>query len=80
MKTASLSFVLAFALLLFGCGSNSKVIEQSGDSNALAAAQVYKIAAVNFKWAPPKDWEVTGEDWKKRSEELSDAFRQEFKE
>ena len=80
MKTASLSFVLAFALLLFGCGSNSKVIEQSGDSNALAAAQVYKIAAVNFKWAPPKDWEVTGEDWKKRSEELSDAFLQEFKE
>ncbi|CAG0928022.1 hypothetical protein PLCT1_00573 [Planctomycetaceae bacterium] len=80
MKTASLLTVFASALLLFGCGSNSKVIEQSGDSNALAAAQVYKIATVNFKWAPPKDWEVTGEDWKKRSEELSDTFRQEFKE
>jgi hypothetical protein len=80
MKTASLFLFAASALLLFGCGSNSKILEQSGDSGALAAAQVYKIAAVNFKWTPPKDWDVKGEDWKKRSEDLDVAFRQEFKE
>lgn len=80
MKTASVLAALACALLLGACGSNNKIIEQSGDSGALAAAQVYKVAAVQFKWAPPKDWEVTGEDWTKRSEELDTAFRQEFKE
>lgn len=80
MKTTGSLLIAACALLLFGCGTNSKVIEQSGDSAALAAAKIYKITPVSFKWAPPKDWEVTGEDWKKRSEELSDTFRQEFKE
>jgi hypothetical protein len=80
MKTASLFILAACAMLLWGCASNSKIIEQSGDSGALAAAQVYKVAAVNFKWSPPTDWKITGEEWKKRSEELDTAFRQEFKE
>lgn len=75
-----LALIAILALILTGCGYNSKVLEKSGsDQGALASARIFKVAAVEFKWVPSADWDVSGEDWEKRRKELSEAFTQEIK-
>jgi hypothetical protein len=83
MRTAAALLFIVCALVLSACGSNSKILEQGpADSAAIMGAKAFHGAIVNFKWSPPKDgkdkeWKsVTGEEWQKQRETLSQAFNQ----